>query len=232
MLELAGGCEVAIATPGRLIELARSGACNLQRVTLLVIDEVDRCLDLGFEPQVMSVVQHVRPDRQTLLFSATLPSQAMRVVRAATRHDAVRVTVGITGMANAAVTQSVLLMANADQKMQWLEARLSSYVSEGDVLVFANQRGTVDALVGLLQACTFVQRTLSDLMLVATVATVATQDKQWPQLLDVGPMAGRGISRAHAYAPAKREKEGGGGCVEATWLHDLGREGAQGKQCA
>lgn len=50
--ELQGGSEVAVATPGRLIDLVRSGACDLRRVTLLVVDEVDRCFDLGFEAQV------------------------------------------------------------------------------------------------------------------------------------------------------------------------------------
>lgn len=50
--ELQAGVEAAIATPGRLIDLVECGACSLQRLTVLVIDEVDRCFDLGFEPQV------------------------------------------------------------------------------------------------------------------------------------------------------------------------------------
>jgi superfamily II DNA/RNA helicase len=50
--ELLGGVEAAVATPGRLIDLVQCGACSLQRVTMLVVDEVDRCFDLGFEAQV------------------------------------------------------------------------------------------------------------------------------------------------------------------------------------
>lgn len=150
-VELKKGSEVAIATPGRLIELVRSGACPLQRVTLVVVDEVDRCLDLGFEQQVMSIINHTRPDRQALLFSATLPARAVRVVRAATSADAVHVTMGAVGRANAEVSQSILLMANANQKMQWLEARLQDFVNKGEVLLFVNARSTVVALLALVQ---------------------------------------------------------------------------------
>lgn len=57
-----------MATPGRIIDHVKSGSTNLERVTFLVLDEADRMFELGFEPQVRSVCNHVRPDRQTLLF--------------------------------------------------------------------------------------------------------------------------------------------------------------------
>ena len=70
--ELKAGAELVVGTPGRLIELiGTKGALSMTRVTYVVIDEADRMFSLGFEQQVRSVVGQVRPDRQTLLFSAT-----------------------------------------------------------------------------------------------------------------------------------------------------------------
>ena len=74
--DLKRGAEMVAATPGRLIDLLASGAgriTNLWRVTFLIIDEADRLFDLGFEPQVARLVDLIRPDRQTALFSATFP---------------------------------------------------------------------------------------------------------------------------------------------------------------
>ena len=70
------GAEIVVCTPGRMINLLSSNAgriTNLQRVTFLVLDEADRMFDMGFEPQVMRIIQNTRPDRQTVLFSATFP---------------------------------------------------------------------------------------------------------------------------------------------------------------
>jgi ATP-dependent RNA helicase DDX42 len=78
---LEGGAEIVVATPGRMIDLVKMKATNLQRVTFLVLDEADRMFDMGFEPQVRSICDHVRPDRQTLLFSATFKKKIERLVR-------------------------------------------------------------------------------------------------------------------------------------------------------
>lgn len=65
--------HLLVATPGRLVELLATHAVALERVTLLTIDEADRMMDLGFEEQLNVISQAIRPDRQTLLFSATFP---------------------------------------------------------------------------------------------------------------------------------------------------------------
>ena len=65
------GAEIAIATPGRLIDMIKMKVTSLERVTYLVLDEADRMFDMGFEPQVRSICDHVRPDRQCQLYSAT-----------------------------------------------------------------------------------------------------------------------------------------------------------------
>ncbi|ORY54037.1 P-loop containing nucleoside triphosphate hydrolase protein [Neocallimastix californiae] len=82
--ELKKGAEIIVCTPGRMIDLlcANSGrVTNLRRVTYLVLDEADRMFDMGFEPQVMKIVNNIRPDRQTLLFSATFPRQIDALAR-------------------------------------------------------------------------------------------------------------------------------------------------------
>lgn len=97
-----------------------------------------------------SLVRATRPDRQTLLFSATLANKVKHLVREGLSGE-VSVTVGRTGAANADVRQEVLLMASAEQKRQWLQARLPRLVDEGQVLVFVNKRAAVEDIVGLLE---------------------------------------------------------------------------------
>ena len=69
------GVEICIATPGRLIDFLDAGKTNMRRCTYLVLDEADRMLDMGFEPQIRKIVDLIRPDRQTLMWSATWPKE-------------------------------------------------------------------------------------------------------------------------------------------------------------
>jgi ATP-dependent RNA helicase DBP3 len=68
-----GGCAVVVATPGRLRDFMNDGDVKLDRVTTLVLDEADRMLDLGFEPEIREIAGATRADRQTVMFSATWP---------------------------------------------------------------------------------------------------------------------------------------------------------------
>jgi len=81
--DLSRGVEIVIATPGRLIDMLETQKTNLRRITYLVLDEADRMLDMGFEPQIRKIVSQIRPDRQTLMFSATWPKdvQKLAIVR-------------------------------------------------------------------------------------------------------------------------------------------------------
>mmetsp|Transcript_3036 Transcript_3036/g.6588 ORF Transcript_3036/g.6588 Transcript_3036/m.6588 type:complete len:532 (+) Transcript_3036:85-1680(+) len=79
--DLRAGVEIVIATPGRLIDMLDSRITNLRRVTYLVLDEADRMLDMGFEPQIRKIVDQIRPDRQTLLWSATWPKEVQSIAR-------------------------------------------------------------------------------------------------------------------------------------------------------
>ncbi|XP_041364476.1 ATP-dependent RNA helicase dbp2-like isoform X2 [Gigantopelta aegis] len=77
--DLERGAEICIATPGRLIDFLEAGKTNLRRTTYLVLDEADRMLDMGFEPQIRKIVEQVRPDRQTLMWSATWPKEVKKM---------------------------------------------------------------------------------------------------------------------------------------------------------
>merc|ERR1719427_836328 len=93
--DLRSGVEICIATPGRLMDFLEKKTTNLERVTYLVMDEADRMPDMGFEPQIRKVLSQVRPDRQTLLWSATWPrdGQVQRLTREFLT-DPIRVNVG------------------------------------------------------------------------------------------------------------------------------------------
>ncbi|CAL9063740.1 DEAD-box ATP-dependent RNA helicase 24-like [Musa acuminata AAA Group] len=147
--ELKAGCEIVVATPGRLIDLLKMKAVTMVRATYLVLDEADRMFDLGFEPQIRSIVGQIRPDRQTLLFSATMPYKVERLAREIL-SDPSRVTVGEVGMANEDITQVVNVIPSDAEKMPWLLERLPGMVDDGDVLVFASKKTTVDEIEGQL----------------------------------------------------------------------------------
>lgn len=109
--ELKKGCQVVVSTPGRLIDLlAANGGrvCNLRRVTYVVLDEADRMFDFGFEPQVNKIFSQVRPDRQSILFSATF-ARKMEMLAKAILHDPIQVIVGGISVVSQEITQRVEL---------------------------------------------------------------------------------------------------------------------------
>ncbi|KAL4702621.1 hypothetical protein ACJJTC_013042 [Scirpophaga incertulas] len=134
-----GGAEIIVGTPGRVIDLIKCKATNLQRVTYLVLDEADRMFDMGFEPQVRSICAHVRPDRQALLFSATFPRRVERLARDAL-HDPVRVQHGAAGEASDLVTQHVRIFNKPEEKWSWLLQNLVEFLSAGSVLIFVTKK--------------------------------------------------------------------------------------------
>jgi len=89
--DLQQGVEIVIATPGRLLDFMEAGVTNLRRVSFLVLDEADRMLDLGFEPQLRRMAAQLLPQRQTLLFSATWPREVASLARTILRADALTV---------------------------------------------------------------------------------------------------------------------------------------------
>merc|ERR1711962_1253897 len=77
--DLERGSEIVVATPGRLIDLIEMQKINMRRVAYLVLDEADRMLDMGFEPQIRKIIEQIRPDRQVLMWSATWPKEVRKL---------------------------------------------------------------------------------------------------------------------------------------------------------
>ncbi|XP_023269639.1 ATP-dependent RNA helicase DDX42 isoform X2 [Seriola lalandi dorsalis] len=139
------GAEIVVCTPGRLIDHVKKKATSLQRVTYLVFDEADRMFDMGFEYQVRSIASHVRPDRQTLLFSATFRKKIERLARDIL-IDPIRVVQGDIGEANEDVTQVVELLPSGTDKWAWLTRRLVEFTSSGSVLIFVTKKANCEEL--------------------------------------------------------------------------------------
>lgn len=137
--------EIVVATPGRLIDLVKDKATNFRRTSYLVLDEADRMFDLGFEPQVQSVVNHTRPDRQTLLFSATFKKSVEKLARESLT-DPVRVVVGSIGVASDDVKQIVQVVDRAEDKWDWLRTRYVEFTSAGSVLIFVTRKANAEQL--------------------------------------------------------------------------------------
>ncbi|CAB1438728.1 unnamed protein product [Pleuronectes platessa] len=139
------GAEIVVCTPGRLIDHVKKKSTSLQRVTYLVFDEADRMFDMGFEYQVRSVASHVRPDRQTLLFSATFRKKIERLARDILT-DPIRVVQGDIGEANEDVTQVVEMLHSGTEKWAWLIRRLVEFTSSGSVLIFVTKKANCEEL--------------------------------------------------------------------------------------
>lgn len=118
------GAHILIACPGRLLDFVESGVINLKRVTYLVLDEADRMLDMGFEKDIRKIVGQCRPDRQTLMFSATWPTEIQRLARDFCREAPTMVTIGSTELqCNPDIKQDVRVMPELERRdhfFHWL----------------------------------------------------------------------------------------------------------------
>ncbi|XP_063815580.1 ATP-dependent RNA helicase DDX42 [Pseudophryne corroboree] len=144
------GAEIVVCTPGRLIDHVKKKATNLQRATYLVFDEADRMFDMGFEYQVRSIANHVRPDRQTLLFSATFRKKIERLARDIL-IDPIRVVQGDIGEANEDITQMVEILTSGPDKWNWVTRRLVEFTSAGSVVLFVTKKANAEELANNLR---------------------------------------------------------------------------------
>ncbi|MCL7044679.1 hypothetical protein MKW94_012183, partial [Papaver nudicaule] len=113
--KIKSGVEIVIATPGRLIDMLESHHTNLRRVTYLVLDEADRMLDMGFEPQMKKIVAQIRPDRQTLYWSATWPKE-VELLAKQFLYNSYKVVIGSVDLkANHAIRQIVEIVSESQK---------------------------------------------------------------------------------------------------------------------
>ncbi|PPQ83301.1 hypothetical protein CVT25_004040 [Psilocybe cyanescens] len=149
--ELKKGAEIIVCTPGRMIDLltANSGrVTNLKRVTYVVLDEADRMFDMGFEPQVMKIVNNIRPDRQTVLFSATFPKQMDSLARKILRKP-LEITVGGRSVVAAEIEQIVEVRPEETKFNRLLEILGQMYNEDPEcrTLVFVDRQEAADNLL-------------------------------------------------------------------------------------
>ncbi|XP_051517766.1 probable ATP-dependent RNA helicase DDX23 [Myxocyprinus asiaticus] len=176
------GCEIVIATPGRLIDVLENRYLVLSRCTYVVLDEADRMIDMGFEPDVQKILEYIpvtnqKPDtddaedpekmmqnfesgkhkyRQTVMFTATMPPAVERLARSYLRRPAV-VYIGSAGKPHERVEQKVILMSEGEKRKKLLGVLASGF--EPPIIIFVNQKKGCDVLAKSLEkmgynACT------------------------------------------------------------------------------
>ncbi|MFU8891652.1 MAG: DEAD/DEAH box helicase [Anaerosomatales bacterium] len=145
---LRAGVDLLVATPGRLLDLQSKGDIDLSEVEILVLDEADRMLDMGFWPDVSRILRLLPPQRQNMLFSATLSDDVLRVIGKAV-HDPVRVDVSPASVPVDAVEQYVYPV-NASQKTELLVALLEE-IDEYRAIVFTRTKQRADRLDAALR---------------------------------------------------------------------------------
>ncbi|KAG7451007.1 RNA helicase [Guyanagaster necrorhizus] len=149
--DLQRGVEIVIATPGRLIDMLETNKTNLRRVTYLVMDEADRMLDMGFEPQIRKIVGQIRPDRQTLMFSATWPKDVQKLANDFLR-DMIQVNIGSMELTANHNIQQIVEVCSDFEKRSKLERHLDKISSENaKVLIFVGTKRVADDITKYLR---------------------------------------------------------------------------------
>lgn len=145
------GCDVLVATPGRLIDLLDKKHTSLENIQVLVLDEADRMLDMGFWPSVHRIMEQLPKAHQTLLFSATLPASITSTIDALLK-DPERIEIARTGQTAATIEQH-LCSVTQGQKPQLLKALIDSFDPAPErVLVFCRTKSRVDSICKNLKA--------------------------------------------------------------------------------
>ncbi|XP_066535880.1 probable ATP-dependent RNA helicase DDX43 [Hoplias malabaricus] len=139
------GVDIVIATPGRLNDLQMNELINLRSVTYLVLDEADRMLDMGFEPQIMKIILDIRPDRQTVMTSATWPAGVRRLARSYLK-DPMMVYVGTLDLAAVDTVQQTVLFVQEEEKKQYVFDFIQKMEPQDKVLIFVGKKILADDL--------------------------------------------------------------------------------------
>ncbi|KAL3937509.1 MAG: hypothetical protein SGBAC_007401 [Bacillariaceae sp.] len=228
--DLKRGTHICVATPGRLIDILtmQSGKIlSLQRVTYVVMDEADRMYDMGFAPQISAILAAVRPDRQTVLFSATFPKSVEKLARKSLKFP-IEVIVGGRSVASDTITQYAELIEEDDKFLRLLQLLGEQVDEEKKAIVFVDTQVKTDALFEQLLRSGYVTLSLHggkeqedrD----STISDFKRKDG--PSVLVATGVAGRGLD-----VPSVR-------CVInfscpnhlEAYVHQVGRTGRAGKK--
>jgi len=150
-VKLTRGVDVLIATPGRLLDHFERGRLLLSGIEILVIDEADRMLDMGFIPDIERICKLIPPTRQTLFFSATMPPEIQRLV-SQFLHDPVKIEVAKPSTTAANVKQKLVSTgSDAHEKRETLRRLIGSEPNFKNAIVFCNRKRDVGVLLRSLQ---------------------------------------------------------------------------------
>ena len=165
IMRLKAGVDLVIATPGRCIDLAMRKNLDISKVTYLVLDEADRMLDMGFEPQIRSILEKIPMKRQNLFFSATWPMEVQNLAEEFLRNP-VQINIGDSGVLNAnkAIAQHIMVIKEhekTDQLIILLKKLNEEFIEEDSssipgiknlpkTIIFVGRRSDCDQLVRIL----------------------------------------------------------------------------------
>jgi superfamily II DNA/RNA helicase len=154
MQDLTRGCHVLVATPGRLVDMIERGKVGMDHVQFLVLDEADRMLDMGFEPQIRRIVEKdtMPPtgSRQTLMFSATFPKE-IQILARDFLHNYIFLAVGRVGSTSENITQKVVWVEEYDKRGFLLDL-LNASGPDSLTLVFVETKQGAEHLQQFLYA--------------------------------------------------------------------------------
>ena len=139
--------RLIVGTPGRINDHLKRKTLNLRNTSFLVLDEVDRMLDMGFTPQINQVLETVPRKHQTLLFSATLPGNILRLAETYLNNPE-RISAGSTSMPIEKIKQQVLKVKSGDKYNQLIK---EIYVRQGSILIFVKTRRNAEKMVKRLK---------------------------------------------------------------------------------
>jgi ATP-dependent RNA helicase DDX42 len=145
--------QMIVATPGRLLDVlsVNKKELSLQEVTMIVLDEADKMLQMGFSAQVTQLLEGVRPDKQTLMTSATMSRKLESVASKWMSKNVTRISVGRTGKSSEHVDQHVMVLPSHAAKVEFLRQSLPSFVEVGLCLVFIATRDGCEQLADQLK---------------------------------------------------------------------------------